>query len=130
VTTQYYFSNAEKILFQSKRKIIDRLHRLTLDRKGIGIGCDMKYRVEFLSLAFKHDLVDDIISYRLWDAGWEGLGERQFDCCFEMGDSEYVIADLVQQARNEGFLDKVQAFCNPEGFQRWLSYADRQLSLI
>lgn len=130
MSEQLHLTEAEKTRFRSNRKVIDRLHRLAIGRKGIGIDFDIKYRVEFLSLAYKHDLVGDITGYRLWDAGWEGLGERQFDTCFEMGDSQYVIADLIQRARKEGFLGNIETECGPETFQRWLSYADRQLSLI
>src|SRR3990167_5277828 len=51
-----------------------------------------KSRVEFVVLAFKYRLVSEITSYELWDRGYEGLGEREFDACFEMNDSEEVIA--------------------------------------
>ena len=61
-----------------------------------------KSRVEFLVLAFKYGVVREITSYELWDRGYEGLGERQFDTCFEMGDSEEVIAELIRAARTEG----------------------------
>lgn len=44
-------------------------------------------RVQFLVLAFKHGLVDDIRNYSLWDRGYEALGERQFDACFELTSS-------------------------------------------
>lgn len=128
--SKQHFCNATLAFFNSKKSIIKRLHTLTFDRNGVGIGLKSKYRVEFLSLAYKHDLVSDITSYRLWDAGWEGLGERQFDTCFEMGDSQDVITDLILRAKKEGFLDKIQAECGPETFQRWLSYADRQIPLI
>ncbi|KPX00850.1 Uncharacterized protein ALO50_00277 [Pseudomonas syringae pv. cerasicola] len=65
-------------------------------------------RVEFLVLTFKHDLADAVVRYELWDNGFEGLGERQFDNCFEMGDSAEVIAELITTARREGFVEKIQ----------------------
>lgn len=111
-----------------QRKIIDRLHSL---HRKVGMASGMKYRAEFLCLAFKHGLVDDICHYRLWDEGWEGLGERQFDTCFEMGDSESVIAEVVTQARKEGFLEAIQHYCNmPGAFERWLGIADKQQKLF
>jgi hypothetical protein len=87
-------------------------------------------RVQFLVLAFRHDLVDAIVSYELWDSGLEGLGERQFDNCFEMGDSPDVISALINSARREGFIEKIQAWCGEESFARWCSYADRQGDLF
>lgn len=87
-------------------------------------------RVQFLVLAFQHDLVDAIVSYELWDGGLEGLGERQFDNCFEMGDSADVIAELITTARRAGFIEKIQAWCGDESFARWCSYADRQGDLF
>lgn len=87
-------------------------------------------RVQFLVLAFRHDLVDAIVSYELWDSGLEGLGERQFDSCFEMGDSPDVISALINSARREGFIEKIQAWCGEESFARWCSYADRQGDLF
>ena len=87
-------------------------------------------RVQFLVLAFQHDLVDAIVSYELWDGVLEGLGERQFDHCFEMGDSADVIAELITTARRAGFIEKIQAWCVDESFARWCSYADRQGDLF
>ena len=88
-------------------------------------------RIDFVCVALEHGLVQAITSYALWDAGWEGLGERQWDGCFEQGDAEEVIAEVVCRARAGGFLDAVRDYCNvPGAFERWLSYADRQGSLF
>jgi len=87
-------------------------------------------RVKFVVLAFKHDLVDEITHYELWDKGYEGLGERQFDTCFESGDSEHVIAALITTARAEGFIENVRRWCGEESFARWCGYADRQAELF
>jgi len=107
-----------------ERKIIDKLHRLSLKiQRDYGI----KYRVKFVALAFKHGLVEAIGSYQLWDEGWQGLGSRAFDTCFEMGDAEAVIAMVVTQAKSEGFLDAIRNFCNTQDtYERWLGYADKQ----
>ena len=87
-------------------------------------------RVEFLVLTFKHDLVDVVVGYELWDNGFEGLGERQFDSCFEMGDSAEVIAELITTARRDGFVEKIRIWCGNDSFARWSSYADRQGDLF
>ena len=87
-------------------------------------------RVQFLKLAFQHGLVEDITTYEMWDRGYEGVGERQFDACFESGDSEEVIAALIEAARAEGFIDSIQQWCGEESFARWCEYADRQLALF
>lgn len=89
-----------------------------------------KARAEFLTLAFQHDLVEAITSYELWDCGLEGLGEREFDNCFEMGDAADVIAALITNARRDGFIEKIKAVCDPESFAQWCSYADRQGDLF
>ena len=53
---------------------------------------------------------------KICDRGFEGVGERQFDTCFEMGDSQDVIAALIKSARAEGFIDNVQIWCGQESF--------------
>ena len=88
-------------------------------------------RIEFLCLAFAHGIDAEVRHYKLWDEGWEGLGERQWDDCFEMGDSEEVIAAVVASARAGGYLDAIKTYCNmPGAYERWLSYADRQAALF
>lgn len=68
-----------------------------------------KARVEFVTLAFQHDLVEAIVGYELWGHGFEGLSERAFDNCFEMGDSDDVIAALITTARRDGFIQKIES---------------------
>lgn len=99
-------------------------------RGSTGVAGDTEDRVEFLSLAFKHRLVEAIIRYELWDEGWEGLGERQFDACFEMGDGTEVVAALIKRAGQEGFLDAIQMQVDQETFARWLQYENRQKALF
>lgn len=112
----------------SERKIIDKLYAL---RQKVGLGDGIKYRAEFLALAFKHGLVKDICNHQLWDEGWQDLGKRTFDTCFEMGDAEEVIAMVVTRARNEDFLNAIREYCNmPGAFERWLGYADKQVKLL
>lgn len=106
------------------KTVYRRLHQLTTTLHVF------KSRVEFVVLAFKYGVVSEITSYELWDRGYEGLGERQFDSCFEMGDSEEVIAELIRTARKEGFIDNVRNWCGNESFASWCSYADRQSELF
>lgn len=110
----------------AQRAVIERLHKLCSK-----LCQAQSNRVEFLSLAFKHGLGAEIRHYTLWDEGWEGLGERQWDDCFECGDSEQVIAEVVTRARQENFLDAIRAYCTvPGAYESWLSYADRQTCLF
>lgn len=111
-------------------KVIRRLHQLANSRGSAGISGDIQYRVEFLALAYKHELVEEITRYGLWDEGWEGLGEREFDTCFEMGDGTEVVAALIFKAKAEGWLDRIEAQLNQETFSRWLTYDSRQRSLF
>ena len=109
-----------------QRTVINKMHLLVQK-----LHRERRYRVEFVCLALKYGLVDAVINYELWDEGWEGLGERQWDDCFEMGDYEMVIAEVVERARREKFLDAVRNYCTaPGAYDRWLSYADRQASLF
>ncbi len=115
-----------RVRSHSQREIIDRLHGL---RRKIYLCSEQGFqsRVEFLCLAFRYGLGADIRDYQLWDEGWEELGERQWDTCFEMGDAEQVISEVVQRARAQGFIDAVREYCNvPGAFERWENYADRQ----
>ena len=98
---------------------------LTLSKRS-----SFQARVEFLSLAYQHSLVRDLLSYRLWDAGYEGLGERQFDACLEAGDGEAVVIELIQRARRDGFIENVREECGEALFEKWCGYADRQASLF
>lgn len=94
---------------------------------GMPSAQGFKARVRFVQLAYRHNLVRDITSYQLWDRGYEGLGERTFDTCFEMGDSAEVIAELIRDARQHGYTGNIESeLGNPECFARWCSYADRQ----
>lgn len=87
-------------------------------------------RVAFLRLAFGHNLVHERTSYELLENGYEGSGERHFDSCFEMGDSQDVRGELIEIAEGEGFIEHVRLWCGEESFNRWSTYANRQTSLF
>lgn len=86
--------------------------------------------MRFVQLAYRYNLVREITSYQLWDRGYEGLGERTFDTCFETGDSPEVIAELIRDARVHGYARNIEIeVSSPECFARWCSYADRKQEL-
>lgn len=114
----------ERRVTSSRDALCKELLRLTRDLHKF------EARVEFLRLAFRYNVADEIINYEIWDLGFEGVGERQFDTCFEMGDSQDVIAQLIRHARAEAFIENVQIWCGQESFEKWVSYADRQGELF
>ena len=114
----------ERRVTSSEDALCKELLRLTRDLHTFEV------RVEFLRLAFRYNLANEIINYEIWDRGFEGVGERQFDTCFEMGNSQDVIAALIKSARAEGFIENVRIWCGQESFEKWLSYADRQGELF
>ncbi|MGV6475551.1 hypothetical protein [Azotobacter vinelandii] len=105
---------------------VRRLHALCNAVRSTGTR-GSKARIEFVQLAYRYGLVEEITSYALWDRGYVDLGERTFDTCFEMGDSEEVISALIQDARQHGYLGYIEQEINcPKTLARWCSYADRQ----
>lgn len=100
--------------------IVRRLHELTTSLHVF------KSRVEFAVLAYKYDLVSEITRYELWDAGFEGLGERQMDDCFEMGDCWEVVAEVMTAARKEGFEANIKRHIGEDSFAKWVTNTDRQ----
>jgi len=86
-------------------------------------------RIEFVTLALRHELVREIESYSLWDAGYEGLGGRTLDTCFEMGDADAVAAGVVEHARAHAYEDRARAQIGEDQYARWALEADRQGSL-
>lgn len=106
--------------------IIKELHSLQV-KVGSAQSFGFHSRVQFVKLAYRHNLVRAITTYQLWDQGYEGLGERTFDTCFEMGDSQEVICELITDARRHGYLANIEReIGNADCFARWCSYADRQ----
>lgn len=89
-----------------------------------------EHRVAFVKLAYSHGLVRGIVDYTFWDAGFEGLGERQLDDCFEMGDAEEVAIELIKDARANGYVENVRSHFGDEAFNRYSARVDRQASLF
>jgi len=60
-----------------------------------------KKRIEFLTLVIEARLYSDIIDYTYYDS--YGLGERTLDTCFEMYDSDQVVAALIEKASGNDY---------------------------
>lgn len=123
------FRRWEALAEQGARQVMD--HGAVCARlKTLSRRSSFEARVEFLALAYEHNLVSAMLAYRLWDAGYEGLGPRQFDACLEAGDGETVIAELIQRARREGYVENIREECGDALFSAWCCYADRQVELF
>lgn len=119
MTTFSPYLNSDKLpavetLFQLRHKI------------GRGGDAGFKARVAFATTTIRHDLHKALDSYAIWDAGFEGLGPRQFDTCFEMGDSDDVGAAIVNDARTHGYVDKVINNFSERVWGRWAAINDAQ----
>lgn len=121
-------SSASRTPITTTEQAIERLSKLIL-AVGQPTQRGFQNRCEFVQLAYRFGLVHDIESYALWDR-YEGLGARTLDTCFEMGDSEAVISELIRHARQHDYTGQVEREVNdPKTFARWCSYADRQAEL-
>lgn len=87
-------------------------------------------RIEFMRLALKYGLADAIRHHDLWDRGYQGLGERQFDTCFEMGDADEVGVAVLKAAREEGFLPEMQRLFSVSSMEHWANKLDAQMALF
>ncbi|MAY34738.1 MAG: hypothetical protein CMN84_01425 [Spongiibacteraceae bacterium] len=95
--------------------------------------CDargVKARIQFMCLALKHDLVDEINDGSLWDIGYAGLGSRQLDTCFEMGDADEIGMAVLKAAREEGFVPAMQGVFSESSLKHWGDMLDTQLALF
>jgi hypothetical protein len=59
----------------------------------------LEKRIEFLVTVFRNNLCSYVRRYDLFDEF--GIGERDFDTCFEMHDGDEVIKGLILVAREE-----------------------------
>jgi hypothetical protein len=59
------------------------------------LGISFNKRVKFALLCFTHELTRSVIRYEHYDT--YGVGERDFDSCFEMGDAISVCQQIVKQ---------------------------------
>lgn len=59
------------------------------------LGTSFNKRVKFALLCFTHELTRSVIRYEHYDT--YGVGERDFDTCFEMGDAIEVSQQIIKQ---------------------------------
>ena len=78
-----------------------------------------KARVEFVKIVFLHNLKDPIVRYELFDE--YGLGERDFDTCFEMYDGDQVVHGLIKASLSDATLaSKLKQDLNEESYNYWM----------
>lgn len=63
-----------------------------------------KHRIDFAQTVFKAGLYRDLIEYNLYDT--YGLGERDFDTCFEMNDGAVVVHGVMKAAQSDADLER------------------------
>ena len=59
------------------------------------LGTSFNKRVKFVLLCFTHELTRSVIRYEHYDT--YGIGERDFDTCFEMFDGIEVSQQIIKQ---------------------------------
>jgi len=105
-------------------------HVKTLHALRHDVGRDspkgQRARITFATITIRYGLFKALDAYELWDAGFEGLGPRQFDTCFEMGDSGEVGAGIVKDARANGYVDTVVSHFSENVWARWAAINDAQ----
>lgn len=109
---------------KNRLAVIKKLHKL-VNKTHI-----FKSRVEFVVLAYRHRLASEISTYQLWDYGFDGLGERALDSCFEMNDGQEVVMALLDAARKDNFLDAIREQVGGSCFEKWSAYSGPQASLF
>ena len=58
------------------------------------LGTSFNKRVKFVLLCLTHELTRSVIRYEHYDA--YSVGERDFDCCFEMGDANDLTQEIIK----------------------------------
>lgn len=83
---------------------------------ALGLG----KRIEFLVTLFRNNLCTYVRSYKLFDE--YGIGERDFDTCFEMHDADDVIRGVIVAAREESTIkNAIVRDMGQETFDNWES---------
>ena len=97
----FQMKDAESKAQSNTSKAILKLKRL---KPKIGLAGEkgLKHRIDFIATVLIHQLKDELTSYQLFDE--HGIGERDFDTCFEMHDGELVIHGLVGLAKKNYWL--------------------------
>jgi|TARA_B110000196_G_C21152144_1_gene670474 hypothetical protein len=78
----------------------------------------LEKRIEFLATLFRNNLCSYVRNYDLFDEF--GVGERDFDTCFEMHDGDEVIKGLMLIARDESAVkNSIIRDMGQDTFDRW-----------
>jgi hypothetical protein len=78
----------------------------------------LEKRIEFLVTLFRNNLCNYVRSYELFDE--YGIGERDFDTCFEMHDGDDVIRGVIAIAREESAIkNAIIRDMGQETFDNW-----------
>lgn len=91
---------------------------------------DLKTRIEFLVLVITYGLGHELRNYALQDMGYDRLGARHFDACFEMDDNGATVAGLLARARADGFVDKLIADVGQAQYDEWCAKYEPQGTLF
>jgi hypothetical protein len=81
------------------------------------LGTQFKTRVKFVVLCFTHKLTTSLVRYEYYDK--YGIGERDFDACFEMGDSSEVIQAVLKRLGSSA-QDIIDREMGQGSYQQWL----------
>lgn len=77
-----------------------------------------KPRIEFAILVFKFDLYREFISYEIYDEF--GLGERDFDTCFEMNDGDVVVHGVMVEALQHDGMRRIISALGAAIWDAWM----------
>ncbi len=100
-------------------EILKRLKAIAQTKAFNNIGiAGTKKRIEFVTHVVEGKLWRDMVAYVYYDS--HGVGERTLDTCFEMFDSEHVVAALIEKANKcEGFKNLLIEAIGKESFNSW-----------
>ncbi|MDI5832536.1 hypothetical protein OCF84_21555 (plasmid) [Shewanella xiamenensis] len=79
-----------------------------------------KYRVGFAIMAFSSTLYQKLISNDLLEK--HGIDKHFFDSCFQMGDVDLVIREIMHAAKNDFWLDVQIRRALPNKYVNWKEY--------
>jgi hypothetical protein len=87
-------------LYETEITAVKQLQKIASTKSFRGTGKrGVNKRIEFLELLNKSMLLEKVRRYDLFDE--YKIGERTIDTCFEMGDSDEVIAGIITKANND-----------------------------
>ena len=90
------------------------------------LGSCFSSRVKFVVLCLTHQLTTGVVRYEYYDS--HGIGERDFDTCFEMNDASIVMREVIKRLGSsaESIIDRE---LGQGTYQHWLDI-DPQKSMF